>query len=329
MALFSIRNERDLVVFNGIASETTAATFVASASAGEGQILNQFGAAITGKEKFCFYVKHLDGRVRKSDVIDPDKLTYYKKQAPVSEVLPSAVVTVGTATAGDLYEIVIRIWNDGSLSRDNVIFLNGSYQAVSGDTTTTIATALAAAVSASQTRMGQSYFTITPSTNTITFQSIKLPFVTGKKDGRAIDFNIQARQVNPSTLALTDVTVAYTEYVPNPCSVNYIKDLEYQTHGAFADSLRGLAYPYDFALFSDVVDLTVYTLYEFGFYDGDEFNHAVQKSPRQLTVAVPAANVAAFDAAIAKVRQVIDLTTAATNNQVLTWTDAAGDYHPA
>jgi hypothetical protein len=87
-------------------------------------------------------------------------------------------------------------------------------------------------------------------------------------------------------------------------------------------------YPFDFALQSDVVTGTVYTLYEFVFYDGDGHSHNVQKSPRQLTVAVPAANVSAFDADIAFVRGVVDLSTGATDAQVIKWTDAAGTYHP-
>jgi hypothetical protein len=229
-----------------------------------------------------------------------------------------------------LYEVIVRIWNDGSLSRDNVIFLNGSYTAVTGDSTTNIATGLAASLSAAQTKMQQDYFTITPSTNTIVLQSKKLPFVTGKKDGRAIDFKVQGNQYNTGTLVSAGtVTAVYTEYVPNPCSINFLQDLEYQTHGAFGDSLRGLAYPYDFALYSDVVSTTAYTLYEISFYDGDQNNHAVQKSPRHLTIAVPAANVTAFDALLATARQVIDLSAAAADAEVLTWTDAAGTYHPA
>jgi hypothetical protein len=297
MALFSIRNERDLIVLSAIASEQTAATFVATASAGEGQVFNQYGNAPTGEDKFAVYVKHLDGRVRKSDTINPEKITYFKKVSPTGETLPSATVTVGAAVVGDLYEIMIRIWNDGSLGKDDVMFLNGSYTAVTGDTTTSIALALANNLKAAQTKMGQSWFTITPNAAVITLQSTALPFVVGKKDGRAIEFAVKASEYTASTLVLgATMVIALTGYTPNPCSLNFIKDLEWQTRGAFGDTYRGLMYPYDFAIQSDVVDGTTYTLYEIDFYDGDEHNHAVQQSPRHLTIAVPAASVTAFDA---------------------------------
>ena len=329
MALFSIRNERDLVVLNGIATETTAAAFATGASAGEGAVVTQYGTAPAGKTQFKVLVKHLDGRLRASDVINPDKLTYFKLQEPVSEVLPKATATIATATVGDLYEIIVKIYNDGSLGRDDCMLLSASYVAVTGNDVTAIATGLVTALKASQTRMGQDWFTISNAAGVITLQSKALPFVTGKKDGRAIDFNVQATQVTPSTLAQGSIAVAYTAYVPNPCSINYLKDLEYQTRGAFGDDYRGLMYPNDFELQSDVVSTTTYHLFEFGFYDGDQNNHAVQKSPRHLTVAVPAANAAAFAALIATCTQTIDLSTAATDGQQLTWSDTTGTYAPA
>jgi hypothetical protein len=329
MALASIRNERDLIVVNGIGNDSTAAAFVTSGTAGEAFIYDQYGAAPAGKTKFAWYVKHLDGRVRKSDVIDPDKIISFKKQAPVSPVLPSSLVTVTAATPGDLYEIIIKIFNDGSLSDDNCVLLNGFYQcAASGETTTTVADGLVASLNAAQTRMGQTYFTVTNTGAAITLQSTALPYVVGKKDGRQLKYNIKAVQVSPTAGTIGSVTVANTAGVVDPTSLNYLRDLEWQTRGAFGDSYRALMYPFDFALQSDVVTGTVYTLYEFVFYDGDGHSHNVQKSPRQLTVAVPAANVSAFDADIAFVRGVVDLSTGATDAQVIKWTDAAGTYHP-
>lgn len=328
MALASIRNERDLVVISAIATETTAGAFATGADAGEGKIFNQYGATPTGKEKFAVYLKHLDGRVRKSDVINPDKITYFKKVVPVTEVLPKTVVTVTTATAGDDYSVNIKIFNDGALSNEDAMLLNAFYNAKTGDDVTAVAAGLVAAVNAAQTRMGQTWFTVTNVAGAITFQSTKLPYVTGKKDGRMLDYQIKATQVNPSTLVYGSLTSVFTPGTVNPAGINYLLDLEWQTRGAFGDSYRELMYPDNFPTsLSDIVASVVYTLYEIDFYDGDEHNHAVQQSPRHLTIAVPAASVAAFDAAIAIVRQAIDLSVAATNGQVLGWTDALGTYH--
>lgn len=329
MALASIRNERDLIVINALSAQTTAGAFATTTTAGDGKIFNQYGATPTGKEKFSVYLKHLDGRVKRSSVIDPDKITAFKKQVPVAEVLPSTLVTVTTATAGDSYAIYIKIFNDGALSNEDCMLLNGFYEAVTGDTVTTIAAALVASLNAAQTRMGQTYFTVTNSAGAITIQSINLPYVVGKKDGRQLDYTLKAVQVNPGTLVYGSLTVAKTAGVINPCGINYLYDLEWQTRGAFGDSLRELAYPDNFpTVLSDIVSTTAYTLYEIDFYGGDRNDHAVQKSPSHLTVAVPAANVAAFDTALGVVRQVIDLSTAGTNGQALKYSTTTGTYTP-
>ena len=297
MALYSINNERDLVLFSAVASEVTAATFAASASAGEGQLFTEQGIVPTDQSKFYFMYKHLDGRLRRSDVIDPTKIIYQKQVANVSEVLPKVTVTIGTGVIGDLYECIVKIMNDGSLGTEDILFLSGSFVAVDTNTTN-IATGLTASLNAGQTRMGQDWFTITSSGAVITLQSKALPFVAGKKDGRALDFFAKASQVAASTDAVTGLALVYTAHVANPTSVQYLQDLEWQTRGAFADSLRGLAYPHDFAFNSDVVANTDYELFEIAFYDADQPNHAVQKSPRHLTVAVADAIKATVAAAL-------------------------------
>jgi hypothetical protein len=303
MSQYSINQERDLIIASAKASQTTPATFVASAAAREIQLFTEMGAVAdrtTNDAPFYFLYKHADGRVRRSDVITPDKVTAYKQIASVSPVLPKVTVTIGTGTLGDLYECVVKIMNDGSLGTEDVVFLTGSF--IAEDTNTTnIATGLTASLNAGQTRMGQTYFTITASGAVITLQSIALPFVAGKKDGRVIDFVAKGTQVSTSTNAITALALAYTANKPNPASINFLKDLEWQTRGAFADSYRGQAWPNDFAFASDVVDGGDYALFEFQFYAGDEANHAVQKSPRHLTVAIiagqPTTDVAALIAA--------------------------------
>lgn len=287
MSQYSVNQERDLIIISAKATEVTPASFASGASAREGSIFTEMGAVPNNtQDPFFFIYKHADGRLRRSDMIDPLKITAYKQVANVSEVLPSATVTIATATVGDLYECVIKIMNDGSLGTEDVVFLVGSYVAVTGNDTTAIALGLANSLSAAQTRMGQTYFTITPSSAVITLQSTALPFVTGKKDGRALDFRIAATQVSPTTNAITGLAIVYTAHTPNPTSINFLKDLEWQTRGAFADSYRGQAWPNDFAFVSDVVDGADYELFEFQYYGADENNHAVQKSPRHLTVAV-------------------------------------------
>jgi len=286
MSQYSINQERDLIIASAVATEVTPADFVTGASAGEIQVFTEMGAVPSNTQvPFYFVYKHLDGRVRRSDVIDPLKITTYKQVANVTPVLPKVTVTVATGVIGDIYECIVKIIGDGSLSTEDTMFLTGSFVAVDTNTTN-IATGLTASLNAALARMGQTWFTVTSAGAVITLQSTALPFVVGKKDGRAIDFVAKATEVSPTTNAITGLALVYTPGVQNPTSVTFLKDLEWQTRGAFADSYRGQAWPNDFAFVSDVVDAADYELFEFQFFGGDEPNHAVQKSPRHLTVAV-------------------------------------------
>ena len=99
---------KDLLVSEAIASETTTATFFATASSKEIQILNESGTGVpTAKGNFFFLQKKADGTVKRSDTIyGPNILSAVKTVAVASvpEYSSFAVSTTGTAV-GDVVEV--------------------------------------------------------------------------------------------------------------------------------------------------------------------------------------------------------------------------------
>lgn len=110
---------RDLFIATGYATETTASTFIASASNGEVAVLKKDGtaAAAAGSDAYILG-KDSNGRVKASDVIKVKQLKSVVKSDPVTVVpaYSSFVVNVTGSAAGDVWEGLIRIQEFGSKS---------------------------------------------------------------------------------------------------------------------------------------------------------------------------------------------------------------------
>jgi len=110
---------RDLFVTTAVASETTAATFIASASAGEVAVLKKDGSAVAayGSDAYILW-KEGNGRLRSSDTIKAGQIKSVTKSDPVTVVpaYSSFDVSVTNVAAGDVYEGLVRIQNYGSQS---------------------------------------------------------------------------------------------------------------------------------------------------------------------------------------------------------------------
>jgi len=118
MSTFS-RPARDLFVTTAVASEVTAATFIASASAGEVAILKKDGsaAAAYGSDAYVLW-KEGNGRLKASDTIKAGQIKSVTKVDPTTVVPAYASwdVSVSGLAAGDIYEGLVRISNYGSQS---------------------------------------------------------------------------------------------------------------------------------------------------------------------------------------------------------------------
>ena len=135
---------RDLIITSAVASETTAATFIASASAGEVAVLNKDGqtAAAYGSDAYILS-KDLNGRVKSSDTLIAGSIKKVTKVDPVTIVpayasIPITAASVTATAAKDVWEGLIRIQEFGSRSAYDEYPAPFNYVAATGDTVDTV-----------------------------------------------------------------------------------------------------------------------------------------------------------------------------------------------
>lgn len=113
-------NIKDLLVSEGIASETTAATFFASASNKEVQLLKEDGSAVPDAAGNKFYIlnKKANGSVIQSDIIDGGKIISVSKKDSVTQVPEYNYFAVNTTgcSVGDQASVFMKYWGTGTTS---------------------------------------------------------------------------------------------------------------------------------------------------------------------------------------------------------------------
>lgn len=139
---------RDLIITSAVASETTAASFIASASAGEVAVLNKNGqAAASYGEDAYILSKDLNGRVKASDTLLAGQIKKVTKVDPVTVVpayasIPITAAQVTATAAKDVWEGLIRIFEFGSRSVYDEYPVPFNHVAVTGDSVDTVAEGL-------------------------------------------------------------------------------------------------------------------------------------------------------------------------------------------
>lgn len=144
MSTISLPGERQIrhfFPFEAVASETTVATFIATASDGEIQMFNEDGTAtVTGD--FYFLKKNLNtGKLEKSDLITPADITYEKLTPPRNKTGKTQVFTLSTVVVGAVYNMTLKL--NYATSEQNFMVFHASTKAITGDTVTTVMTRLA------------------------------------------------------------------------------------------------------------------------------------------------------------------------------------------
>ena len=277
----------ELIIGANVATETTASTFIASASDKEIAIVSEDGSAVALNIPFKFLQKTSGDSSKNlnyefSEVINPK----YIERITISEFLDETqkVVSIagftGNVLANHTYEVEIRLYNDGgSLSPENFAVIQGFYvtgASISGVTATTIRDGLLASLRKNLEKRGGSEFVLTSVASPVgfTIAGKEQKVVPGKIEGRLIEFdviakvyqNIQDLTQPQQNLGLLTATV--TQY-SNPgkgtgkLAVNYewfIKGNKYEVY-------RQTGYPADFATpyyakidgEYNVIDITYYS----------------------------------------------------------------------
>lgn len=196
-------------------------------------------------------------------------------KAYAAKVLRSDTITINTAIVGQIYNIRIVFRNWGSGSSENQYFkYTGAYKAVTGDTTTTIATALTALAVTNLSREPVGLLTVTSSGAVITITEIVQPFVKGKQQGRPLNYYFQFVPITDATgsenVAWGTVASVAKGYAGQG-TPNLAADMEYFYLGERGDKYRNTGWPYTFdttylvnsANHYDIIDIT-YSLFDSG-----------------------------------------------------------------
>jgi len=157
-------------------------TILSDLQIGEIGFYDRAGAiAASGLGRFAW--KKADGTViRSKEITFAGWAGIQSYAAPTMEV---QTITVPTATAGVLYQVTIETKLPGMQGE---YIKHGNHKAITGDTTTTIAAALAASLNANFSREENSYFTITTSTNTVIITAKLQSYKKAKFQGRPLNF---------------------------------------------------------------------------------------------------------------------------------------------
>jgi len=347
MGAYSQNQVRDIIIASAEATESTAATFVSTASNLEARVLKVDGSNVPSTtEDFYVINKRSDGTIKRSDVIPYGNVNYLKKTAPVSEVYKATEITIPSGlAAGTVARLDFVFYNWGSASFEDQYFKLAVYDVLTGDTTNTIAngllkslgynfmreepvqstttaistyayvtqysgvddaTAEGNAVSGEGSLTLHDYVRVTGDTIDAIYEftaaggsvfandftkvadysefTIKdNPYFTFSKSmatGGAVSIKITAK-AQEFVLG----TQVVTEPVINPASGRHVADMEWFFRGNTGDFYRGMGYPNNFENVYDASVSTDYYILEIGFfYQGQ--NEAVQKSNKQLTIAV-------------------------------------------
>lgn len=140
MSTFS-RPVRDLFIVNAVATETTAKTFIDTASAQEGTVLKKDGTAASAAGSDAYVIaKDANGRLKTSDVLSVGKVKTVTKVDPTTVVpaYSSFVVDETGVDTNDVWEGLVRISGYGSLSPYDEYLTPFSHVHLAADTNDTV-----------------------------------------------------------------------------------------------------------------------------------------------------------------------------------------------
>lgn len=254
----------DLIIGNGVATETTVSTFISTASNKEVGVFSGDGSEVALNKPFKFLQKTAGDAVKGlnyefSEIIDPRYLERITISQYSPEVQKKVLVTgfTGNVLANHTYEVEIRMYNDGgSLSPENFAVIQGFYvtgASIINESATTIRNGLMNSLKKNLIKRGDSEFTVVTSGSDFTIEGKAQTVVPGKKEGRMIEFDVIAKvyqniqdltqpQQNLGLLTTSIVQLANPGVGTGKLAVNY----EWFVKGYKYDPAREVGYPVNF-----------------------------------------------------------------------------------
>lgn len=249
----------EMMIGNAVAAETTAATFIASASDKELKVLSKDGTDVAAKKPFYVLQKAdgIPGGFEFSDKVDPRYVEKVTVTAYSPEVLGSYKVdgfnTAGVVAAKRTYEVEIRL--EDQLSPENFTTIQGYYvtgQVLGSDTATTVRDGVLLSLNKNLSNRGADEFTAVADGTGILITEQYQPNRVGRDEGRKLRFTVRGKVFEnvPTNGNSSNLDVLTTTQVDAPFPGNgtgkWVTNAEYDLKGFKYDPSREYGFPANF-----------------------------------------------------------------------------------
>lgn len=301
MSIYGHNQVGELIIGNAVASETTIATFIATASDQEIKVLSADGTAPAAGDDFKVLQKTAGSAAKGlnyefSDIVKVGKVDSCTVVTYLAETLKQVTVDgfTGNVVANTTYSVDIRITNDGgSLSPENFVTIPGYYvtgASVVGITDQIIQDGIIASLNYNLARRGGFEVTVaTVNADTFTVTGQAQTAVPGKIIGKQIEFDVVAKQFLNTSLTHENLGLLGTTInaVNNPgrATGKYAVNLEWFNKGYKYEVYRQTGYPADFASPSYASAAGIYNAIHLKYYD-DRISPGLEKQYKLLTILV-------------------------------------------
>jgi hypothetical protein len=261
MSVFGPNQREELIIGNAVATESTLATFISSASDQEIKILSVDGTAPAAGKDFRVYQKTAGDAAKGlnyefSDVIKVGKVKDVILKTYSAETQKAVTVDVAAFSplaANHTYAVEVRIFEDGGLSPENFAVVTGYFvSGASAPSAADVQAGLLESLNAQLSlRSANEVSAVDGGTNTIDITGLPQEVVAGKKTGRLIDFNVTAKifdnaAVNHENLASPSVVTETASNNPGVGTGKYAVNLEWFCKGYAYEAARLGGWPADF-----------------------------------------------------------------------------------
>jgi|TARA_R110000822_G_scaffold152112_8_gene291347 hypothetical protein len=309
MSVFGPNQVEELIIGNAVAAETTAATFIASASDKEIKVLSSNGTAPAVGVDFKLLQKTgstITGlNYEFSDTVPADGVDQVILKEYSAETLKSVRIEGfdGNLVANTTYAVEIRHFSDNSsLSPENFSVVTGYWVsgAAAPASAAIVRNGIVASLNHNLDRQGGGEFVITtPDTSETDIlitgaAQVALP---GKVTGRQIEFEVTAKQFDDTAVSHENLGLLTTTLVasnnPGTGTGKYAVNLEWFTKGYKYEVYRQSGFPADFTErtpFYATQTLNYNAIHIK--YKKSRISPTVEEQPRVLTILVERANLA-------------------------------------
>lgn len=249
----------EIIIGNAAATETTVATFIATASDKELKVLSKDGGDVAAGKPFYVLQKAdgIPGGFEFSDKVDPKYVEKVTLGTYAAEVLASYKIdgfnTGGVVAAKRTYEVEIRL--EDHVSPENFTLIQGYYvtgQVLGSDTATTVRDGVLLSLNKNLANRGGKEFTaVADGTGILITEKAQVNRV-GRDEGRKLYFTVKGKVFenvptngNNSNLDLLSVTQVAAPYVGSGTG-KLVTNAEYDLKGFKYDPSREYGFPANF-----------------------------------------------------------------------------------